>query len=53
MRDECRISSGHLYLLAVLLKSLFGELGKQYKLQPTPLNRLLSCLAVQGLRNRG
>ena len=42
---------GHLqdiYSCFVLLKSLFGELGKQYEL-PKPLNRLLSCLAVQGL----
>ena len=38
----------NIYTCPVLLKSLFGELGKQYKLH-TPLNRQLSHLALQGL----
>ena len=33
---------------SVLLKSFFGDLGKQYKL-PTPLKRHMSGLALQGL----
>ena len=35
----------------MLLESLFGDLGKQYKL-PTSLNRQLSRLAFQGLNAR-
>ena len=40
----------HLDILtcSVLLKSFFGDLGKQYKL-PTPLKRHMSGLALQGL----
>ena len=33
---------------SVFLKSIFGDLGKQYKL-PTPLKRHMSGLALQGL----
>ena len=32
----------------MLLKSIFSDLGKQYKL-PTPLKRHMSGLALQGL----
>ena len=37
IRDENRVPPGHLNLLCVL-KIVFGDLGKQYKL-PTPLKR--------------
>ena len=50
IRDESRIPPGHFHLFCVV-EMLFGALGKQYKL-PTPLNRQLSCLAVQGLTIR-
>ena len=33
----------------MLLKSIFGDLGKQYKL-PTPLKQHMSGLALQGLK---
>ena len=35
----------------MLLKSIFDDLGKQYKL-PTPLKRHMSGLALQGLKIR-
>ena len=47
IRDESRVPPGHLNLLCVV-KIVFGDLGKQYKL-PTPLKRHMSGLALQGL----
>ena len=47
IRVERKVHPGHLNLLCVV-KIVFGDLGKQYKL-PTPLKRHMSGLALQGL----